>query len=122
MGMSDFQELAAEITERVGVDNVELLKDIDMAMNTDEPMSYYLDIPHAKAKELAASSGVDEKCFLHIWLSFMKSSTVRQTDLKCGSAREASFRVLIIFLPQSGRYAGNICRFTTSAQKYGTFP
>lgn len=70
MGMSDFQELAAEITERVGVDNVELLKDIDMAMNTEEPMSYYLDIPYAKAKDLAASSGVDEKRFF-AYLAFL---------------------------------------------------
>lgn len=79
MGVSDFKELSAEIIERVGVENAELLKDINLAMNTEESMSYYLDIPHEKAKELAASSGVDEKRFF-AYLAFLYEIEYRKAN------------------------------------------
>lgn len=70
MGMTDFQEFASEIYERVGLENGELLNDIDLAMNTDERMPYYLDISRDKAMELAKSSGIEERKFLS-YLAFL---------------------------------------------------
>lgn len=79
MGMSDFREFVAEVESRVGVENVKLLEDIDRAMNTDERMPCHLDISREKAKELAASSGVEEKKFFS-YLAFLHEIEYRKAN------------------------------------------
>lgn len=79
MGMSDFREFAAEVESRVGVENVKLLEDIDRAMNTDERIPRHLDVSAEKAKELAESSGVEEKKFLS-YLAFLYEIEYRKVN------------------------------------------
>lgn len=79
MGVTDFNEFTAEVEARVGAENTELLKDIDLAMNTDERMPYYLDISEDKAKTLALSSGIEAEKFF-FYLAVMNEIEYRKTN------------------------------------------
>jgi hypothetical protein len=82
MGMSDFQEFVAEVEERVGFQNVDLLNDINLSMNSEVYMPCYLEVSEEKARELAADSNVGEERFF-AYLSFLQEIEYRKmSDVK----------------------------------------
>jgi hypothetical protein len=79
MGMTDFKEFVSEVESRVGVENTELLKDINIAINTDESYPYYLEMTKEDVDKLLLSSNLPKDKFLS-YLSFLYEIEYRKKN------------------------------------------
>ena len=77
MATSRFQAFTEEVERRVGSGNTELLRDIDLAMNSKDAMPRFLDFTEAEAKALAAKSDAGERQFMS-YLAFLNELAYRR--------------------------------------------
>ncbi len=75
--MSVFLAFTGEAEERVGVENANLLADIDAALNSSARHPRFLDVTEPKARELAREAGVDEARYFS-YLAFLHELEYRR--------------------------------------------
>ena len=77
MATSAFLEFTDEATARIGAGNAELLKDVDLAMNSAAKLPRFMDVPEEKARELAKEAGIAEERYFS-YLAFLHEIAYRR--------------------------------------------
>lgn len=77
MGMTDFKEFTAEVESLVGIENVSLLNDINLAINGENFRYPILEMSNDDIQELVKTSTVEHDKFLY-YLSFLYEIAYRK--------------------------------------------